>query len=95
MPAGNAALRAYLAATAALRGADNRLSFSKLVVVTVLARGAALNPLVAVACLAASFGVRAFMAYLSRSTFTLASTHSESVSRQIIERRNGEFEATP
>lgn len=87
-------LRAYLAATAALRGDDERLSFSKLITIAVLVRGEHINPVVAIAVLAASFGVKAFMAYLERSTFKLESTVSETIKREIQERRNGEYEVT-
>ena len=58
----------WLCNTLDLGGRDGRLSFSKLMAVAVLCAGtfSELSAVLGVALLAASFGVKAFLAFLSR-----------------------------
>lgn len=77
---------------APLCGQDGRPSFSKLIVITVLAMYAmavSLPVAVAIAAIAASFGVRVFLAFLSRARVDVSAldARSSSVARQEVDVR--------
>ncbi len=66
-----------LAAALGLTGADGHLSFSKMVTVTVLVLSYLTGTFslgIAIAALTASFGVKAWLAFLARNTFTASTT---------------------
>lgn len=79
-------------------GADRRASFSKLVLIAVLVLGTfyKLPVVLGIACIAASFGVKTFLAFLNRGTFNASAHTSVHISKAIAARRTDDgIEETP
>lgn len=71
-----------LAAFLGLTGPDGHLSFSKMVTLTVLALSYVTGTFglgIAIAALSASFGVKAWLAFLQRNTFTASATTATTI----------------